>query len=344
MRTSFGTLCTLGVTHAYYGGAISRDFSFVIPDATARLLQQARMIAKVAGGRLHVLFERAAGGGAFIPAAGSVIRIGLKVNTPYFANFTALDFDSRSAIAVYGNAADAGKLGAPVLASLVGSIFAHTLKKTQGAVDVTLTPAGGAQIDAVHVAAAAARPDVSFDLSGRPAGLYTVAEDAGGAIEKTTYFVDPELVAESIFGVVEVAIDEAFYAAAAAFTIAFASREETLRYFIVTRNLPAGDFEKLHVEDAGEPDRAKVAFTDRVADNALTNAEKQLIAVLPGIADAQVAVFRSETPVKRRAQGYGRIELKKNGEAIVENLPQAGVERPTADLIFVLSKPKPKVP
>jgi hypothetical protein len=50
-------------------------------------------------------------------------------------------------------------------------------------------------------------------------------------------------------------------------------------------------------------------------------------------------LFRSQAPVARRQRGRRKIQLNRNGEVLIEHLPQPGAERATADLIVHLSKP-----
>jgi hypothetical protein len=148
---------------------------------------------------------------------------------------------------------------------------------------------------------------------------------------------DAELLREGLFGVVEIGIDAAFYDAPPAFRIGFAAREETLRYYVVARNYPANEFNQLEVSDAGfsAEGRAEVRF-DRVAPSSFGAGE--LPAALLGAADARIALFRSQTPLARREKARRRIQLARNGEVIIPQLPQPGAASATADLIVHLSK------
>jgi len=270
MTIQFKTLFSLTVTHAYYGG-VCPDFGFVMPAETERLLRGARLLAKTRDGRLHVLYEAGEGGAPIVPAAGRTLRIGLKLLNPLFPNFSAPAINPAAAVAVYTNAVDALRLGAPQA-----------------------------------VAAA--------DLA------------------------DPELVREGIFGLVEARIDAGFYAAPAVFEIAFAAREETLRYYLVVKRYSTADIDQLTVADTGFTDdgRDEVRFT-KVPAAAFTPAE--IAPALLGGGDATVLLFRSQAPVARRQRGRRKIQLRRNGEVLVEHLPQPGAERATSDLIVHLSKP-----
>jgi hypothetical protein len=148
----------------------------------------------------------------------------------------------------------------------------------------------------------------------------------------------PELAGEGVFGVVEVRITAGHYAAPAAFEISFDARQETLRYYLVVRRYSAAEIDQLSVSDTGftEDGRPEVQFT-RVPAAAFTPAEIQ--PALLGNGDATVVLFRSQAPVARRQRGRRKIQLNRNGEVLIQHLPQPGAERATADLIVHLSKP-----
>lgn len=52
-------------------------------------------------------------------------------------------------------------------------------------------------------------------------------------------------------------------------------------------------------------------------------------------------LFQSGVPIARRARGLRKVQLKKNNDALITNLPQPVSESSTADLIVHLSKPRP---
>lgn len=149
---------------------------------------------------------------------------------------------------------------------------------------------------------------------------------------------DPELARQGVFGVVEVRIDAGLYDAPAAFEIAFQAREETLRYYLVVRRYGAAEIDQLSVADAGFTDegRPEIRFTRVPAGDI---AETEIAPALLGGSDATVVLFRSQAPVARRQRGRRKIQLSRNGEVLIEHLPQPGAERATADLIVHLSKP-----
>jgi hypothetical protein len=148
---------------------------------------------------------------------------------------------------------------------------------------------------------------------------------------------DAELLSAGLFGVVEIEVGAGFYASPPEFRIAFEAREETLKYYVVARNYQGAEFDELGVSDAGfaADARAQIEF-DRVAAGDF--GADDLPAALLGGGDARVALFRSHAPVARRANARRRIQLARDTEVIISQLPQPGAAAPTADLVIHLSK------
>jgi hypothetical protein len=342
MITRFLPLCTLDVTHTYYGGAC-RDFTYLVPADTAAVLRRAKMLLRVMDGRVHVLFEAAADGTPLLALPGARLRLGLQLANPAFFNYTILPMAPGVETAVYANSAAATALAAPVAAPLTGRVLTRTLSRTDRPVTVSVANAaneGPAPVTVTQVGAASA----SFDLDGFAPGLFTVTEDyTGVAITvTTTQYADAELSREPLFGVIEIEVAAAFYTAPAAFTIAFDAPTETLNYYVVAANYTDTEFGQLGVAhsatlaaDAGVP---VIAFT-KIQSSAFTAAELP-ISLLGGDA-GRVVLFRSSGPVKRRNGGYPGVQLVRDGAVIRSSLPQAAPDRPSADLVVHLSKSKP---
>lgn len=151
--------------------------------------------------------------------------------------------------------------------------------------------------------------------------------------------VEPELRREGVFGVVDLAIAPSFYESAPRFTIAFQARLETLRYYVVAKGFSNGDVDQLAVKDEGfgEPGHPDEVKFEKVPPEQLTADEKARTELL-GSDGARVLLFRSLSAVARQQSGRKRIQLMRNSEPLIENLPQPGSERGTADLVVFLSK------
>jgi hypothetical protein len=148
---------------------------------------------------------------------------------------------------------------------------------------------------------------------------------------------DAELIRAGLFCLVEITVDAGFYAAPPAFAIAFTARAETLKYYVVARNYTDSDFNLLDVNDAGftADARPQISF-QRIASGNFTPAE--IPAAQIGGSDARVTLFRSQQPVTRQEKARKRIQLVRNNDVIIAQLPQPGAAAATADLVVHLSK------
>ena len=180
-------------------------------------------------------------------------------------------------------------------------------------------------------------------LTGEGLPLYRNAADPRQLQAPVTLLLDPahpddaELFREGPFCLVEITVDAGFYAAPPAFAVAFQARAETLKYYVVARNYTAGEFNQLDVSDAGfaADARPQIHF-DRIPSSGFTSAE--IPAAQLGDSDARVTLFRSQQPVARQDQARKRIQLARNNDVIIAQLPQPGAAAATADLVVHLSK------
>lgn len=238
------------------------------------------------------------------------------------------------ALHVFYRATDTGA-GAPVRSAAGKTVRMGLRVQNPSFANITagFEPGAGALYYRNGAAAGALDAPVRVALVGQaPAG------DIHGGIPP---YVDPELWREGVFGVVEIAIAPAFYKSAPSFTVPFQSRLETLRYYVVTRGFSSGDVDQLSVQDQGfgEPGHADEVKFEKVLPAQLTADEKSRAELL-GRDGARVLLFRSLSAVTRRQSGRKRIQLMRNSEPLIENLPQPGKERGTAELVVQLSKSK----
>jgi hypothetical protein len=326
------------VAHDFYGGAC-RDFGFVLPRETMRRLAGVKHITRVMDGMLYVSFTAGEDGSPFLPAVGTTLRIGLKPLNPDVANFTEFGFNPIAATALYRNQTAAGELDDPLPVKLAGRLLVHPLADDDRPVTVTVRDASGQALRSATVAGASDGPTVSFDLTGEAPGACTVVEEYPASVSTSTdYYLDPELRQEGVLGIVEIRIDDDFYTSAPAFEIAFDARRDVLKYYLVVRNYTSTELDQLAVSDVGftEDGRPEVTFT-RVPASAFT--PEEIPASFLGDAGASVVLFKSQALVARQAKGRRKIQLVRNGDVLIEHLPQAGAGRADANLIVHVSKP-----
>ncbi|HEX6368230.1 MAG TPA: hypothetical protein VF006_04825 [Longimicrobium sp.] len=338
MNVRFLPLFTLQVAHTYYTGAC-RDFSLVVPAETAALLRNGRLLAREVEGVVHVLYEAGPGGLPLVPVSGATLRLGLQLNNPHFGNVTQLPAGFPARRLRYTNAANARALALAPVFAFVGDTFAHTLTQAGRPVTVTLRDGAGGAVQVDTVTAADGRTAVSYDLRGRATGPLTVNESFPGPVLATTaLYLDAELRQRDVAAVVEVTVREEFYGDPPALQVAFQASEEVLSYYVVVDGYTNTEFNGLAVADAGftAEARPRVNFV-KIPVGSFTGTDLPPSLLAPG--GERVVLFRSQAPVARRERGRGRIQLSRQQDVLMANLPQPGVERAKADLIIHLSKP-----
>ena len=330
MSIHFRPLFTVEVTHGYYRGPCA-DIDFVVPPGG---LAGGRLLARVRDGRLNVFYEARDDGTPLAAVAGTPLLFGLQAANPHFVNFTQPPV-AAGQLPVFVNRTQPRALDAPLPAA-----FAAAVQRVQPVLagrPLTLRWHDGARLVAEQVVPAG-HGEASFATRDWPSGIYTLSEDDGGAPRQSTLVVAPELAGRGLWGVLAVTVDAAFYGAPAAFTIALAARREQLKYYVVARNYGATEFSQLVVSDAGSAEQGRPAVQfDAVARDHF--AAGDIPADLLGDAAARIVLFQSRSAVDRRAGGYRKLQLARNGEVLVQHLPQAGSDRGQSHFIVHLSKP-----
>lgn len=337
MNTQFKTLFTVGVDHGYYSGDCE-DIRFIIPEGTARWLRNGKLLTRTLGGQLHVFFEADDRGVALAAIPGEVLRFGLLATNPCFSNFTQLNANFPKTKPLYRNSASPTALDAPEGVTLVGRMLTHVLTVPGRPVTITLKDGSANALKSTDITAAENRVSLAYDLNGYPPGAYDVEEVSASGTKKTAYYFEPELDQAGVFGILEVILSSDLYKATAAFAIGFASREETLNYYIVATTEQASDLNPLSITDAGaaEDDRDPVLFT-KIPSASFTDAE--ISPAMLGDSSKQVVLFRSQATVPRAERARRKIQLMKNAEILIPHLPQPGPGKTNADIIIAISKP-----
>lgn len=333
MTTEFKIMCSLKIAHGYYAENCC-DFDFVLPADTQELLRKGRLVSRVRDGVWYVLCEMQ-DGAATVPLAGSKIRIGLRLNNPYFSNITNFDFAAGAPL--YTNQTTPNTLALTTRVTRVGESFVHPLSKTARPVTLTLRDAQSTVVQVDTIEAAHDRSDISYALTGRKPGVYSVTAVYPSETVTTQYYVDRDFQAD-IFGVVEISLNSAFYTTAPAFLITYTAKQQVLKYFVVVQNYSLADFNDLAVSDEGyvEEARPRINFT-RVNSAAFT--PDDIPPALLASGTDRVVLFKSQAVVARQELGRKKIQLKKKNDVLITHLPQPSMPRADANLIVNLSKP-----
>ncbi|MDI1478928.1 hypothetical protein [Polyangium sp. y55x31] len=339
MTVRFESLFSLRVTHEYDGGTFP-DIDFVLPADTTRILCGARALTRASNGVLEAHFQAVGDRAPLVGAAGTTLRIGLRPTDPFFFNYTALPSAPPGSVAYHCNGKSPSALDAAEPRKLVGSLVAHALGLSARPVTVTLRDAAGAAIRVEEVTAARSATHVTFELDRMPPGPFSIEEAYEGAETRTTeYLTEPELLRAGVVVVVDIHVHDFFHAegGAPAFEIGFRARKETLNYYLVIDKPSSTELEHLSVSDRGaaEEGRDEIAFT-RVLDSAFGRGEPPLSLLARG--GARVVLFRSQAPVARRRRAAKKIELSRNGDVLIENLPLPGADKADANQIIHISR------
>jgi hypothetical protein len=337
MKIWYRPLFTLEVTHTFYAERCL-DFRFVYPSDTARWLSNGRVIARERDGMLYMLYEADEAGNPLVTIPAMTFRIGLQLVNPYFSNFTELPDSFPGRRLRYRNAAAPGVLDAVTEIPFSAAVFSHVLTDAARPVTVALTDEGGAVLQSEVVEASDQRTAVSFDVRGHPSGVLTVEETFPASSNTVLYYLDPELQQLDAAAIVEVTIDNAFYETPPAFQIAFVARTEALNYYVVATRYTPAEFDLISVADQGFADdgRAEIGFT-KILPADFT--PEEISPSLVSGSDDRLVLFKSGDLLARQEKSRKRIQLSKNGDVLIANLPQPGADRAKAELIIHLSKP-----
>ena len=118
------------------------------------------------------------------------------------------------------------------------------------------------------------------------------------------------------------------------FNVRFNARKETLDYYVVAPANWSTAFENLSVTDAAP----HLPLTFQKLVQSISSADG-ISPVLLGVPAAQAVLFRSELIVPRSAAASLHIQLKRNGDTLVKNLPLPSADMPSARFVVHLSKP-----
>lgn len=339
MITQFKTLFTVTIKHAYYLDRCE-DFAFVIPADTAQWLRNGKLLARELEGRLHVLFEADEAGAALKPLPGQTLRIGLRLLNPSFSNFTRDDDNSfASSTRLYRNTADT--LDAPTKVQLVGQVLSHLLTGSARPVTVALKDSAGLVLRTETINDAIDPPSVSYDLTGQAPGAYSIEETYSTGTITNSYYSDPELTQADVLGLIEVEIGSGFYPSdpnilAPHFQIAFETKEEVLKYYVVGRKYGDDINGLFSVVDASEGP-SPITFTEIPAS--LFDLNVDLSPTLLANGSDGVVLFKATAPVARTEKARKKVQLRKNNEVLIAHLPQPRPEQPNSDLIISVFKP-----
>ncbi|MBI1919790.1 MAG: hypothetical protein HYS23_01790 [Geobacter sp.] len=337
MITTFRTLFTVSISHAYYSETCN-DIDFVLPLDSRELLRNAKVIWRVSNGVLYFLYETDAGNGPLISLSGETVRFRLKLLNPYFMNFTELDIPPKTVL-YYRNQSEAEDLGEAKEVLVTGDILTHSIMSESRPINAILKDRTGTLL-AEESAADAGFKEIRFPLSGYPPGIYIVEEGYPGSGKTKEYYHDVEMLNAGALGVAEIVIAESFYGhqddEPLRLKVPFRTRENFLEFYVIAKNYSQEELDQLKVEDktpgTGENGDSKPLF-EAIPCEKLTPPYNQL-----GGTDAKVVLFKSNKAVPRSEVGSRRIQLFRNGETLIKSLPLPRADKPDGRIVIHISK------
>jgi len=333
MTIRFRSLWTIDARHGFFGGS-SDVLQFIVPASTQMALAGARAIARERNGVLNLLIELDDAQQPLAALTGRSFVFGLRPRDAAFDLITEPLGLVRGETALWANAASPQALDPVRGVQLSGTQLRVVPRSATRPLDILVFDA-----DAVQRAQGRLQPgEEALSLQGSwPAGEWRV-EESGGALPWSLY-VEPDLAAAGAWGLLVLKVDADHVANGHVFHIDFAARRETLRYYVVANRIGEAEFNQVGVLDGGfaAEGRSQIIF-DKVLPAAF-GAQHLQPALLDPTGAARIALFEAQTPVARRERGPERLELHRNGDVLIGNLPQPGAQRYDAQFVVHLSKP-----
>lgn len=331
-RIRFRTLWEIEVSHAFHGGTCDA-LAFIVPPSTERALAGAHALVRERDGRLHVLIELDEADQPRPGLAGQTLLFGLRPRESSFELITPPLGIAAGDTALWDNAADADTLAGPSPVQIAGERLRIAARSSERPLTLRLFAADGT----LHASTVLAAGRDTWDLPGLfGRSRWRVEEQGAGAPVSRALWVEPELL--GAWGVLALTVAPAHVAAGRTFTLAFAARSETLRYYVVANRFAEADFEQLQVLDSGFGAEARPPILfDRLlpADFGAGHLSPQL---LDPAGSARIALFQARSAVARSARGPTGLSLQRNGDVLVGSLPQPGAERHDAQFVVHLSQ------
>ncbi len=330
-RIRFRPLWTVTVEHGFFGGNCEA-LSFSLTLTTERTLAGAHALLRVLDGALHVLVEVDGNNAPLSDLSGLRLLIGLKPRDVSFDFITTPLGLARGDAAVWDNTANANALGGPRAVRISGEQLRIEPRASERPLTLRL-------FDAANTLQAQTVLNIGDEAWTLP-GLYThgewrVEEQGAGPAASWALWVEPELV--NAWGVLALGFDAGHLPAGQAFTLSFTARSDTLRYYVVANRFGLAEFDSLSVQDTGFAAESRPAIVFNRVAPANFNTSHLAPALLDPSGSARIALFEAQATVARRARGPVGLELHRNGDVLIGNLPQPGAERHDAQFVVHLS-------
>lgn len=335
MSIQFKTLLSVKFLHEYYGEGF-KDLNLVVPEETAKVLRSGKILVRELEGVYHFLCEFNENNEPLVNLSGHTLQFALSISNPNFFNFTDIEYDK--SVHFFNNFSNPTQLNQASNIVPTGRFLTHFISHEERPVTLSLENANGNVLSTEIITEEDNRNHCSFEFKNVFSGAYQVKETYPLLTEIVDYYYHQELIAQPIFCLIEIMLDDSFYSVPPEFSIQFAAKKEKLNYYIIADKYSPTDFSNLQVSDAGfvKDSRTEIAF-ERVDINNFGSEE--ITTDLLGKPDSKVTLFRSLNKVNRQHKSRKNIQLSLNGQMLIKNLPAPGQEKTQANFIIHLANP-----
>lgn len=339
MKIIFDIIATLKISQSYYTGSLSRDFEIFLPPESAKVLQNLKVLPKIKENMLYLLAEKNDSGYIKQPESDTFIYFGLKPVNPYLLNFTVSPEPDIAGQAIFWKTETTGTTLKEFSCFLCGRYFSYSITGISRPLVLILADLNDREIEKVTIPKAgtgeAEIKSFTFDLKNLPFGYYKIKGDGAD----TLFFRQDEIAAANCFGIAEINIKPAYFSRKD-FVISLENKKSKWSYYVIAKT--TSDIAKLSVidewTDTDAEHRDKINFEKLVKADFATKLDpvKELTAAKIGVPEDRLVVFRSLTEVERKETGYKSIKLKRNGDVLIKDLPNPGLDKSTTEVLIFL--------
>jgi hypothetical protein len=336
MSVQFKTLFSLKLLHEYYGD-VFEDIVLVVPEVTAKVLRNGKILVRELNGVHHFLCEFDENDIPVVNLSNQLLQFALKLSNPYFYNFTDIEHDK--VVPLYKNSSLISSLDLAANVLPTGRFLTHSISHEERPVTLSLESTNGNVISTETITDEHTRTHCTFEFENALSGSYQVKElYPANNNEVINYYYHEEIFVHPILSIIEIKIDSSFYTSPPELTIQFDAKKEKLNYYIIADKYSPNDFLNLQITDTGfvKDSRSEVTF-ERV--ETINFGPEEFKKDSLGSSDSKVTLFRSLNKVNRQHKSRKNIQLSLNGQMLISNLPAPGQQKTQANFIIHLANP-----
>ena len=336
MMIRYQSLLTLQIAHSFFNGVVD-DVDWLTSTRAKQIAAKSSALIKTNNGQLLIVNERDSNGLNIKPLNSASFFIGAHWRREELASVTAASSNPRQ-VPLFRNIDNANALSPAQMVYLSNSRLRHAIVSVERPLTIRLIDSDGDVLNERVITAAMGLEALSFSEQPLPQGLVTVVEIKPNLTENVTHYViDEELQGRSLSALFELRLAASMEQTPANLTASFNGVSQVLKYYVVTRNYSAQEQAELNIVDNGAVDDQRPAVTfDKILPANFSDEEFPPDLVTPE--DASVVLFKSSSVQPRQSAVRHKLQLRRDGDVLIQHLPHAGLGRTTADVIVYLVK------